>query len=177
MCGELLMSYLGRHKLPDAKTVAGSSVVIALATGIVAVAGMSSAYAYIKNGTGTDTKNASIAAAKTVSISNASVSGALFPGGKADLVVTVTDPYSNLSMTVTRANLAAAASGTGGTGICTTTGISVIQQSNITPSATITAGGQATITLVGAVSMDATSDKGCQNATFTVPVTVTTQVG
>ena len=156
-----------------------------LAKGIVATTllvfglGVGVAFAYFVRGAGSGSGTASSGVVQTITASNASLSGALYPGGSANLVVKVTNPYPNMTLTVIGL--------TNGTGSITVSGGSGCTASNsgvtVNPSAafsptTIAAGGSTQITFTGAVQMSSTTNfSGCQGATFAVPAAVKAKVG
>jgi hypothetical protein len=128
--------------------------------------------AWTSSGTGTAGAKAGTATAPTTGTVAASAftSGLLYPGGPAGdakILVNNPNPYpvqvKNVAQTGTP-------TGSNGTGTCTTTGVSL---TSATPNTTVPAGGSATLTLTGAVSMSTASDDGCQGALFSIPVTVT----
>lgn len=112
--------------------------------------------------------------AKAVTVQNLTTSAAtptaaLYPGiSNSPLKLTVNNPNA-FPVTVTDVNLGTGSiTAAGGNGSCTTTGVTYASQSGL--SQVIPANGSATFTTPGGVSMDNTSENGCQNATFTVPV-------
>lgn len=105
----------------------------------------------------------------------ATVSDLLYPGGPAaDVQVTFTNPNS-FDVKVTSLSQDGAVTGSGGKGTCTTTGVSFASQANLSnvvvPAQSGETAGQLIKTFTGAVSMDNTASDGCQNASFTVPLT------
>jgi hypothetical protein len=147
-----------------------TAVVGATLGGGIAVAAWTSA------GSGAANAKAGTAAAPTTTAVPASafVTGLLYPGGPAgDAKIVVNNPNS-YPVKVSSIVVNGTPTGTNGTGTCTTTGVSWAAQ---TPNAPVAAGGSATLTLTGAVSMSTASDDGCQGALFAVPVTVTVVSG
>ena len=61
--------------------------------------------------------------------------------------------------------------GSGGIGTCSTTGVTV--PTNNALNITVASGSGVFVVIPNGVSMDTTSDSGCQGATFQVPVTIT----
>jgi hypothetical protein len=92
----------------------------------------------------------------------------LAPGGSADAVVRVSNPNP---FAVQLYNVSAAGPATADSGHpqCATTGVSFQNQA---PAVTIPANSTQTVTLTGSVSMDLTSDAGCQGAHFNLPLTL-----
>jgi uncharacterized protein with beta-barrel porin domain len=82
--------------------------------------------------------------------------------------ITVNNP-NTYPVTVTSVSPNGSPTAAGGTGTCATTGVSLTTAS---PGTAVPANGSATLTLAGAASMTSASETGCQNATFTIPVTV-----
>lgn len=149
------------------RAVVVTAVVGATLGGGIAVA------AWTSSGSGSATAKAGTATAPTTGAVDASAitAGLLYPGGTgtAKLLVTNPNPYP---VTVTRVAAGTGApTGSGGIGTCTTTGVS--WRADQTPGTAIAAGGSATLTLPGAVAMDAGADDGCQGAAFSIPVVVT----
>ncbi|GAB3158152.1 hypothetical protein GCM10027258_68790 [Amycolatopsis stemonae] len=127
--------------------------------------------AWTSTGAGTAGAKAGTAAAPATGTVDASAitTGLLYPGGQGTAKIQITNP-NPYAVTVTRIAANGAATGTGGTGSCGTTGVTwTLQQ----PGSAIAAGGTATLTLPNAVSMATTADDGCQGAVFSIPVTVT----
>ena len=95
---------------------------------------------------------------------SATVSGTLYPGATADVLVTVSNPNS-AAVTVESLALAGAVTASAG---CTTPGVTVSL-----PAATalvVPAGGNASLNVSNGVSMTAASSSNCQGATFTIPL-------
>jgi len=152
--------------------ISRATVLIALAALAAALgaAGIAVA-AWLSSGSGRPGVSAGNALAPTTSTvaGSAVTSGLLVPGATGTAIVTVTDPnpYKVRLLTIA-ANGAATA--TGGTGTCATTGVTFTAQQ---PGVTLAPGAGTTLTLAGAVAMSTASETGCQGATFTVPVAVT----
>ncbi|SEC90006.1 hypothetical protein SAMN04489727_5514 [Amycolatopsis tolypomycina] len=132
--------------------------------------------AWTSSGSGAANAKAGTASAPTTGTVAASAfsNGLLFPGGpagEAKILVQNPNPYPVKVSTIV-ANGTPTASG--GTGTCTTTGVTWTAQS---PNAPVPAGGSATLTLSGAVSMSTAAEDGCQGALFAIPVTVTVVSG
>ena len=150
-----------------------ASGVTVLTAALVLVGGSAFAYWSIV-GSGSTTAQTTTTTPLTAS---GTVNGALYPGGPArNLDVTLTNPGTT---DVTGTGLSGAVvSAAGGQGACAvngaSSGVSVASQA-VTVS--IPAGGQATVTLPGAVTMSTSSATGCQGATFTISLQVTGRVG
>jgi hypothetical protein len=141
----------------------------------VAVMSGASAYAYWSTGgSGTGSGSAGSAVALTTVSATAASTGLLYPNGPAgDLRVTIKNP-NPFPVTVTALSADGTVTATGGTGTCTTTGVSVTPQTALSlavPAKSGSTDGSLTTTLSGVLSMDNTSQTGCQGATFTVPIT------
>jgi hypothetical protein len=138
---------------------------------IVTLSGIAAAYfAATGSGSGAGSTGDLVAASTTTP---ASVTGALSPGGTANVVLRIDNPNS---FDITLAAVAAdgAASAIGGIGTCTTTGVTfVAPTAAFLATIAALAPGQTTVTLPGAASMTTSSESGCQNATFTIPLQLT----
>lgn len=149
--------------------------VVGTAVAVVALAGVAGAYyqsTLATSGTGS-AKTASLQTV-TFTVTGVASSAGLYPGGAgADLTVTVANPYGQ-AITVQSLASAGTVTATGGTGTCTTTGITVATPGGLP--ATVDASSTRTLTLTGAVTMGLTADSGCQGATFTIPLKVTGQL-
>ncbi|MDQ1689097.1 MAG: hypothetical protein QOK42_2072 [Frankiaceae bacterium] len=149
----------------------------AVALGAINVAVLASGTAYAfwaTTGSGSGVAKAGTASPLTTVTATAAVTGLLYPNGPAgDLTVTFRNP-NTFPVKITNLSGNGTVTAAGGTGTCTTTGVAVTAQSGlalIVPAKSGGTDGSLTSTLTGAVSMDNTSQDGCQNATFTVPVT------
>lgn len=101
----------------------------------------------------------------------ASTTSKLYPGGpNADVATTVSNPNA-FPVKVTGAAFGAVTV-SGATGTCVTTGVTFTTPTAGLPTV-VPANGSASITLAGAASMGAAAENGCQNATFTVALTLT----
>ena len=149
---------------------AGIAATVAVA---VVLAGGVAYAAWTSSGSGTATAKAGTASAPTTTTlgGSAVTSGFLYPGTSGDAVIQVNNPNS-YPVNVTAIAPAGAVTASGGSGTCTTTGVSFSTQ-NPTSGNSIGANSSATLALKNAVAMSANSDSGCQGATFTIPVTVT----
>lgn len=96
---------------------------------------------------------------------------ALYPEADGDVLIQIHNPNS-FPVQVTDIAGSGAITAAGGIGTCTTTGVTFTDQTGL--SIPVSANGNsAETTLTNAAHMDNTSDTGCQNATFTIPVTLT----
>jgi hypothetical protein len=125
--------------------------------------------AWTTNGTGTASAKAGTATPLTTS-AVAVTTGLLYPNGPAgDVKITINNP-NPYPVLVTQIASGGTVTAAGGTGACTTTGVTFTTQSGSFP---VPATNSATFTLAGAASMSSASQDGCQNATFTIPVALT----
>ncbi|WP_370945579.1 hypothetical protein AB5J62_41780 [Amycolatopsis sp. cg5] len=154
-----------RRLRPRHYVIVGGVTAVAL-TGGIAYAAWSS------TGSGSASAKAGTAQAPTTGVTAVTV-GDLYPGGKGTAKVLVNNP-NPYPVKVTTIAGAGAATATGGSGTCSTTGVTFTTQTLSSP---VAANGSATLTLADAVSMSTASDNGCQNAGFTIPVTVTVVSG
>ena len=140
---------------------------------LLALNGVAAAYlaenGHVSHTGGTGT--ATVAAAKTITPSASSISGTLYPGGTADLKITISNPYTNLSLTLTGVVSAAAVTG------CITPGVNIATPTGISPSVLAAGATNVQVTFSGAIQMTTSSSTDCQGGTLTVPVAVTTKVG
>jgi hypothetical protein len=121
-------------------------------------------------GTGTAAIGVAVSLTNDATVA-ASTTGKLYPGGPAADVVTKVNNPNNFAVKVTAATFGAVAV-SGASGTCTTTGLTFGTPTAGLP-VTIPANGTATITLAGAATMGTTADSGCQNATFTINLSLT----
>jgi hypothetical protein len=148
-------------------------LVLALACfGLFASAGTASAY---WSATGSGSSAASTGTLSGVSVV-AFIAGdapgtSLLPGGTSDVMLRVTNA-NGYPVTLTAISTNGSITAVGGTGTCTTTGVSTNFPSN--PSIVVLAGSHL-IDMVGAASMSLTSMNGCQGAAFHIPVSATFQ--
>ena len=109
----------------------------------------------------------------TVLDATGTVTNKLYPGGTGDLLVTLNNPNVHA---VAITSIAGNGAVTGSGGSCANTGVS------ITPGLTglnisVASGSSVNVVIPGAVSMDSTSDTGCQGATFDIPIALTVHQG
>ena len=176
------MRYLpGRRTTSWMPKAAASSTTALIAVGLVAVTGTGTAYAYFNGGHGTGAGSATSEVAKTVTATLVGSAGTLYPGGTADVTVSITNPYSNRVLTLTGVT-----AGTGSivvshpSGSCASgaaADVSVNTSGASLSPTTISGGATTQVTITGAVKMGTNSATGCQGAAFAVPVAVTMKVG
>ena len=158
----------------DPRRIVRAGAIVVL-TGLAATTTGGTAYAYW-SATGAGTGGAQAGSASPVTAAAVTPSAnLLYPGGTGDLKLTISNS-NPFPVTVTAITAGAGSvTGTGGTGSCTVTGVSLAPQIGL--SIAVAAGGSTPVTLTGAVSMSNASDTGCQNAVFTVPVSITAASG
>jgi len=142
---------------------------------LVALGAASLVYAaWVTNGTGSVYAEAGEAQSLStidVSASVTSLPGALYPGTDGDVLIQVHNP-NPFPIEVTQVAANGAVTASGGIGTCTTTGVSL----NAPVATAIEAAAEsnsAETALSDAAHMSSASEDGCQNATFTIPVTLT----
>jgi hypothetical protein len=146
-------------------------------TGMLLAAGVAFA-AWTATGSGNGYAQAKGMSAVTLGDASTYTTAQLYPGGTGDLVLRVTNPNSyDVTVTTVTGTGPAITAPTNAT--CdASTGVSFTNQSGLSgASYLVPGGGTATITLTGAVSMSSASVNACKGLTFTVPVSVTAQVG
>jgi hypothetical protein len=146
-----------------------TAVVVAVGAGFIGVTG---AYAYFTAPGGTGSGTTTSGSLQQPTGVTATVSASLIPDGSThDLIVSLTNPNGfAIYVTGVQPNGPATVA-TAGIGPCINTGVSAVSLSNLLGLGV--APGAQMVTIPGAAKMDATSDSGCQNATFTIPVTLT----
>jgi hypothetical protein len=169
---------------PSARTKWTRRAGVLMAANAIVFAG-GSAYAFWSaNGSGTGSATAGSASGVNGNVTTVSSSSSLLvPGGSVPLVVNVHNPNSFAvkisAVTLTNNQVPSSVGGSPKNSTTCTAAASAVtlnsaaSQSGLTQS--ITAGGDATVSLTNAVSMGTGSDDGCQNAsfTFTTGVSVT----
>lgn len=150
------------------------TAVVAVTTVALLTAGGIAFAAWSSSGAGNASAKAGSALPPTTTqVADAALtSGLLYPGGTGSAQISITNPnpYS-VKVSSVAAGAAASVKTPGAPGAtCTTTGVTFSPQA---PNTTISANTTVTLVMNNAVSMDVTSDTGCQNAVFTIPVTVT----
>lgn len=138
--------------------------------------GVAAAY-WTAGGVGSGTVDAGTAAPLTTVTATASTTGLLYPNGPvADLTMSVRNP-NPYAINVTAVSANGPVTASGGIGTCTVTGVSFTAPTAGVPfTVPAKAGGtdgSVLVVLVAAVQMDGASENGCQDATFTVPVSLT----
>jgi hypothetical protein len=153
------------------RRISRRAAVVAVLVLAVGVAGIASA-AWLASGTGSGNAKATTAQALTTVDASADTTAQLFPGGTGDLVIKIHNPnsYPVQVQTITQNGTPTAS---GGSGTCTTTGVSLTTISGATDN--VPASSTAEFTHAGKVSMSNASDDGCQGATFTIPVSLSGQ--
>ena len=145
--------------------------VIALVVGL----GAGAAYAFFtSSGSGSGAASVGTAQSVTVIAASGTVSSKLIPGISADLLVELDNPNS-YSVTITGIAQNGSVTPVGGSGTCTTTGVSVPTQTGL--SITVASGTNILVHIPNGASMSTASDSGCQGAAFQIPVTITVQKG
>ena len=131
------------------------------------------------SGSGAGTAGQSTATPLAVTISPATATAALYPGGSADVSLTISNP--NVSPSHLNSVVLDTSQGTGGSGFsaddghpgCNVSSLSFTPQSNggagwDVPVKVGTTNGSLALDLTGAISMDTTAANACQGAQFTV---------
>lgn len=96
---------------------------------------------------------------------------ALYPGTDGDLLIEIHNP-NPFPVKVSQITSNGAVTASGGIGICATTGVSL--NSPVATAIEVAASSNsAKVTLSGAAQMSSASENGCQNAIFTIPVSLT----
>jgi hypothetical protein len=144
---------------------------IAVGAGFV---GINAAAAYFtSSGQGIGSATAGTQQAVTVAATGTPTTKLIPNNGTADLALVVTNPNS-YPVTITGVSQGVGAIGaTGGIGTCTTTGVTIPTQTGLAVSVTAVNGASQTVHIANGAKMDTTSDSGCQNAKFTIPVSLT----
>jgi hypothetical protein len=127
------------------------------------------AYAYwLTTGTGTGSAAASTAQALTTSV--ATTGGTLlYPGATGDVRLTINNP-NPFPVTVSSVSDLGTITSDKGAACDAATGVAFVDQTGL--ALAVPAASSATFTLVGAVTMDNSSDNSCQGATFTIGVSL-----
>lgn len=162
---------LSPRRWRQAPLVFGS--VVALVVGL----GAGTAYAYftgVGTGSGTTTVGGKPQSV-TVIEATGTVTNKLYPGGSGDLKLTLDNPNS-YPVIIVGISGNGTVTGSGGIGTCSTTGVTVNAKTGLTLSVAsdpAPPNNPVTYVIANGVSMNGTSDSGCQGATFQVPVLVT----
>ena len=146
-------------------------VLVGLAVFVAMGLSSGTAFAYFAATSHSGTGSAKAAPSPTITPSASSISGTLYPGGTANLKVTISNPSSTLVLTVT--GVVGAGTVTG----CTTPGVNIATPTSISPSTLAAGATNVQVTFSGAIQMTTSSSNDCQGATLTVPVAVTTKEG
>jgi hypothetical protein len=147
----------------------GSRVITgAIAVLMLAVVGLVYA-AWTTNGSGSGYAKAGTAGTLSTVSAAASTTADLYPGADGSLKLNIHNP-NPYSVTVTDVTAGSGSvTSSGGTGTCTDSGVSLTDQTGLSI-AVPASGNSGVVTLNNAVQMAASSDDGCQGATFTIPV-------
>ena len=147
------------HTSRKRRLVGGGMTVVVLVAASLAYA------AWTASGTGSGYAEAQ--SAEDLTTSAATPTATLYPGatGDAELTINNPNPYPVEVDDITGDGAITAA---GGTGTCTTTGVTFTDQTG--QNIDVPANGSVTEVLVNSVQMSNASDNGCQGATFTIPV-------
>ena len=136
---------------------------------VLVAAGLAYA-AWTANGTGSGYAKATNAEALTTVDVSAQAAPELYPGGQGDVVVRISNP-NDYPVEVDDITGNGAITSSGGTGTCSTHGVTFADQTN--QNLDVPANGETQVTLNNAASMSNASENGCQGATFTIPVSLT----
>lgn len=141
--------------------------VVALIVGL----GAGTAFAFFtSSGNGSGTVSVGITQSVTVVEATGTAVNMLYPGTSGDLLVKLDNP-NGFSVTIVSITGNGTVTVAGGSGTCNTTGVTVPTQTGL--SMVVAASSTVSVVIPDGVSMDATSDSGCQGATFQVPVSLT----
>ena len=141
---------------------------IGIGTGALLALGVAYA-AWTATGSGSGASEATTALALSTVDATAITSAQLYPGGSGDLVVRIQNP-NPFGVTVRSIQPNGSITSDRGTACNAATGLAFAGRTGLTEA--VPANATVTVTLVGAVSMDGSSDDTCQGAVFTVPVTL-----
>jgi hypothetical protein len=147
-----------------------AGLVVALVGGL----GAGTAYGFFSgSGSGSNVATIGSAGSVTVEAATGTPSSDLFPGGTADLTLTLDNPNS-YPVTITGISQNGTVTASGGVGTCSTTGVLAPTQTGL--AITVAKDSVVVVNIPDGASMDADSDSGCQGASFEVPVTITVQL-
>jgi hypothetical protein len=127
------------------------------------------AYAYWST-SGSGSGSAAAVSAQPLDVSATTVTPDLYPGATGSVAFSATNPNS-YPVTITGGSVSAITDITGSAGSCAASDFTL--GTGTVASTTIPAGGNATVTLAGAITMNATAGDGCQSAQLTVSGTLT----
>jgi hypothetical protein len=150
---------------PHVRNISRKVSVTAVFTGTLLAASVAFA-AWTATGSGHGYAKATTASAVSTVDASASTSAQLYPGASGDVKLTVSNPNS---FPVRLASITGNGAITSDKGAAcdASTGVTFTNQ---TGTFDVPAGGQASFTLTGAVSMSNASDSSCQGAVFSIPV-------
>jgi hypothetical protein len=141
---------------------------VIVGTALAVTVGAGAAYAaWTANGTGSATATAGNS--QGVTGTAVTVDGLLYPGGKTDAKISITNP-NQFPVMVTQIAPNGTVTVVGGT--CTAVN-SAVALATKSLNQYIGAGASVEVTLTDAVTMGDSSDNACQNAEFTFPVSIT----
>jgi hypothetical protein len=144
------------------------------ATAIAMLGGVSLVYAaWLTEGSGSGYAKAGEAqdlSTVDVSASVTTLPNQLYPGADGDVAIEIDNP-NEFPVRVTSIAANGDITASGGIGTCTTTGVTF--DSPQTGPIDVAANDSARTTFTNAAHMSNASENGCQNATFTIPVTLT----
>jgi hypothetical protein len=150
------------------RLIAGAFALLALGAASLVYA------AWTTNGSGSAYAKAGEAKSLSTVDVSASVStlpNALYPGANGDVSIRIHNP-NPFPVKVTQVASNGAVTASGGIGTCSTTG--VLLNSPVSTNIEVSAGADSVATtLTNAAHMSSASENGCQQATFTIPVSLT----
>jgi hypothetical protein len=142
--------------------------VLALTAGLGS--GVATAY-WTTNGTGFGAATTATPQAVTLIAASGTVEDVLFPGGSADLIVSLENPNS-YPVTITGIEqLPGSVVAVDAAGTCVVTGVTVPSRADL--AIDVESGASVSVHVPAGAVMSAASEDGCQGATFQIPVTVT----
>ncbi|MEU4621776.1 hypothetical protein AB0G04_17600 [Actinoplanes sp. NPDC023801] len=141
---------------------------VIVGTALAVTVGAGAAYAaWTANGTGT--VSAKAGTSQGVTGTAVTVDGVLYPGGKADAKISITNPNQfPVMVTQIAPNGTVTVAGAGCTAVNSAVALATKSLTQY-----IGAGDSVVVTLTDAVTMGDSSDNSCQDATFTFPVSLT----
>jgi hypothetical protein len=153
-------------------------LLIGAVAALTVVLGGGAAFAYFTssgNGSGSGSTGTMQPVTVTALVGGDAPSTKLLPGQSADVILRVNNPNAYAVTLVSVTGGPGAITASGGIGICTTTGVTFNNQIGL--GKTINPSGTTFVDLANAASMNATSQTGCQGATFSMPVSITVHLG
>jgi hypothetical protein len=142
---------------------------VALVIGLAAGAAYGS---FVAAGSGSGAASVGTAQSVTVLAATGTPTSKLIPGGSADLTVTLDNPNS-YPVSIVSITQNGSVNPVGGIGSCSNTGVTVPTQTGL--NIAVASGSSVNVDIPNGASMDATSDSGCQGASFQIPVNITVQ--